>query len=107
MLASKRLLVSETFVTRLAPRALLKGHCDARPAPLCQHAEFSEHTPDTHEWDPAGVLKAYELAASAWYCFQPPGDTFTRRAFWDCLLAGAIPVVFDEAYFGPRHQLHG
>lgn len=29
------------------------------------------------------------------YCLQPPGDTLTRRALFDCLLAGTIPVVFD------------
>ena len=30
------------------------------------------------------------------FCLSPPGDTFTRRGFWDALLVGCIPVVFHE-----------
>ena len=30
------------------------------------------------------------------FCLSPPGDTFTRRGFWDALLVGCIPVVFDD-----------
>jgi hypothetical protein len=30
------------------------------------------------------------------FCLTPPGDTPTRRGFWDALLMGCVPVVFSE-----------
>ncbi|PKA60454.1 Xyloglucan galactosyltransferase KATAMARI1 [Apostasia shenzhenica] len=28
------------------------------------------------------------------FCLQPRGDSFTRRSMFDCMVAGAIPVIF-------------
>ncbi|KAF9616720.1 hypothetical protein IFM89_031996 [Coptis chinensis] len=31
------------------------------------------------------------------FCLQPPGDTPTRRSTFDAILAGCIPVFFEES----------
>jgi hypothetical protein len=30
------------------------------------------------------------------FCLQPPGDSPTRRSFFDAMLAGCIPVIFSK-----------
>lgn len=37
------------------------------------------------------LLKAY---LSSHFCLQPKGDSYTRRAVFDCMVAGSIPVFF-------------
>jgi hypothetical protein len=44
---------------------------------------------------------AYSKYTSHWYCLQPPGDWILRGAFYDCVVAGGLPVVFNENY--PKH----
>ena len=42
------------------------------------------------------------------FCLTPPGDTATRRGFWDALMVGCIPVVFDErSRDWPAHFIDG
>ncbi|CAM6089388.1 unnamed protein product [Calypogeia fissa] len=43
--------------------------------------------------DPVSIYKAF---LSAHFCLQPPGDSATRRSTFDCLIAGSIPVFFDN-----------
>jgi hypothetical protein len=38
----------------------------------------------------------YDNYRSAWFCIQPPGDLWSRKAIYDCLQSLAIPVVFDK-----------
>jgi hypothetical protein len=38
----------------------------------------------------------YNMYRSAWFCIQPPGDLWSRKAIYDCLQSLAIPVVFDK-----------
>lgn len=38
----------------------------------------------------------YEAMSKSLFCIQPPGDTPTRRGFYDSLLLGCIPVVFSK-----------
>ncbi|KAL1826348.1 hypothetical protein DCAR_0205453 [Daucus carota subsp. sativus] len=45
------------------------------------------------EHDPIRFMKPM-LQAS--FCLQPPGDTPTRRSTFDAILAGCIPVFFEE-----------
>lgn len=33
----------------------------------------------------------------SWFCLMPHGDTYSRRNMYDCLVNGAIPVVFEDA----------
>ena len=53
------------------------------------------------------VAEAYLRAD---FCLVPPGDTPTRRAFFDALLAGCVPVLrtpatADYAWYTPPHTL--
>ncbi|KAL6882595.1 hypothetical protein ACP4OV_011285 [Aristida adscensionis] len=41
--------------------------------------------------NPAAAL---ELFLDARFCLQPRGDSFTRRSLFDCMVAGAVPVLF-------------
>jgi xyloglucan galactosyltransferase MUR3 len=49
----------------------------------------------THRSDDARVkayLSAYQRSV---FCLQPPGDDAGRRAVFDAIIAGCIPVIFD------------
>lgn len=35
-----------------------------------------------------------EAQLSSKFCLQPKGDSFTRRAVFDCMIAGSVPVFF-------------
>ncbi|CAN6229254.1 unnamed protein product [Urochloa humidicola] len=35
-----------------------------------------------------------ELFLDSRFCLQPRGDSFTRRSLFDCMVAGAVPVLF-------------
>ncbi|KAL6882676.1 hypothetical protein ACP4OV_011366 [Aristida adscensionis] len=35
-----------------------------------------------------------QLFMGARFCLQPRGDSFTRRSLFDCMVAGAVPVLF-------------
>ncbi|CAD6259924.1 unnamed protein product [Miscanthus lutarioriparius] len=35
-----------------------------------------------------------ELFLDSKFCLQPRGDSFTRRSLFDCMVAGAVPVLF-------------
>ncbi|KAJ0968664.1 hypothetical protein J5N97_025581 [Dioscorea zingiberensis] len=37
---------------------------------------------------------AVSLFLDSVFCLQPRGDSFTRRSMFDCMVAGAIPVMF-------------
>ncbi|CAH1793058.1 unnamed protein product [Owenia fusiformis] len=41
------------------------------------------------------------------FCLQPPGDTATRKSFFDTMLTGCIPVIFTHhpTYFYPFQNL--
>lgn len=46
----------------------------------------------------AEFIQAFWHNASAcWYCLQPTGHSVTRKSTFECLLAGSIPVFFDQA----------
>ena len=41
----------------------------------------------THDWMTRSV-----------FCLQPPGDSPTRKSFYDAIIAGCIPAIFKEKY---------
>ena len=41
---------------------------------------------------------AGELYKSSRYCLQPPGTTPSRKGFFDSIMAGCVPVIFDVSY---------
>ena len=75
----------------LAFREALYKVCISHPE-NCQHS-----MPDyTGEHASSNALQFFTNASSAWFCLQPSGDSPTRRSTFDCLLAGSIPVFFDN-----------
>jgi hypothetical protein len=57
---------------------------------ICEHGKFAKGSArDTVRAD--DIVAAYEHSV---YCMCPPGDTPVRRAVFDALLAGCIPVLF-------------
>ncbi len=99
-LTAKTMLAYECFDAKhgdiiLNVRQELATACAASSS--CQHV-----LPDT--WfdgllgseTSAWIKGFFANASTAWFCPQPQGDTPTRRSTFDCLLAGAIPVFFDE-----------
>ncbi|XAR58190.1 hypothetical protein NMG60_11026603 [Bertholletia excelsa] len=43
---------------------------------------------------------------SSTFCLQPPGDSFTRRSTFDSILAGCIPVFFNESSAYTQYVWH-
>ncbi len=41
-------------------------------------------------------LKSYEWKKRSNFCFEPPGDSPSRRSFWDSVFVGCVPVVFRD-----------
>ncbi|KAI4317600.1 hypothetical protein L6164_025459 [Bauhinia variegata] len=55
------------------------------------------------EHDP---LKFMRPMLQASFCLQPPGDTPTRRSTFDAILAGCIPVFFEEQSAKTQYGWH-
>jgi len=41
------------------------------------------------------IDRVFSLYSGSEFCFQPPGDSFTRKGIVDSLLVGCIPVLFE------------
>ena len=96
-LQSKKKLAYECFATvhhagaALELRQALHSACLSAPG-QCQHVE-----PDyTGENLNREALNLLQNSSSAWFCIQPTGHSITRRSLFDCILAGSIPLVFDN-----------
>lgn len=50
----------------------------------CDLGESKCHSPST-------IMKMFQESV---FCLQPQGDSYTRRSFFDSMLAGCIPVMF-------------
>eukprot|EP00908_Phaeocystis_cordata_P004565 Transcript_14952.p1 GENE.Transcript_14952~~Transcript_14952.p1 ORF type:complete len:1141 (+),score=66.73 Transcript_14952:163-3585(+) len=50
--------------------------------------------PDESNTDHPTPADYYKIMLSATFCLQPPGDTLTRKSFYEGILLGCIPVVF-------------
>ncbi|XP_007209280.2 probable xyloglucan galactosyltransferase GT19 [Prunus persica] len=55
------------------------------------------------EHDPIRFMRPM-LQAS--FCLQPPGDTPTRRSTFDSIVAGCIPVFFEESSARAQYRWH-
>ncbi|KAJ3168016.1 hypothetical protein HDU88_001964 [Geranomyces variabilis] len=89
---AKSTLVSSNWLSRTSLRSNLRAQCKAQPN-LCTHYEEDDYT--TFDNGKIAVMNLQSV-----FCLQPPGDSPTRSAFWDSILLGCIPVVFqtDVAY---------
>ncbi|XP_074357726.1 putative xyloglucan galactosyltransferase GT19 [Apium graveolens] len=65
--------------------------------------EFVDCSNGICEHDPIKFMKPM-LQAS--FCLQPPGDTPTRRSTFDAILAGCIPVFFEEMSAKAQYVWH-
>lgn len=74
-------------------RLTMIQHCRLRPE-LCVFLDTSQ---SGFKLDNAMITKMDDLLMSSVFCFNPPGDTPTRKGLFDSLLAGCIPVIFDDA----------
>ena len=43
--------------------------------------------------------KIMEWMQNSVFCLQPPGDTATRKSFFDGIVSGCIPVIFELHYY--------
>ncbi|PUZ48549.1 hypothetical protein GQ55_7G253600 [Panicum hallii var. hallii] len=78
-----------------APRSAIRGDFRALLLGECQAAGTACGALDCAEGrcirNNALVM---ELFMGARFCLQPRGDSFTRRSLFDCMVAGAVPVLF-------------
>ncbi|XAR54972.1 hypothetical protein NMG60_11030327 [Bertholletia excelsa] len=65
--------------------------------------EFVDCSNGACEHDPIRFMRPM-LQAS--FCLQPPGDTPTRRSTFDSILAGCIPVFFEEQSAKAQYTWH-
>lgn len=70
-------------------RGSIKAECENR-TDLCEVVDCSDGV-CTH--DPIRFMKPMLRSD---FCLQPPGDTPTRRSTFDSILAGCIPVFFED-----------
>lgn len=47
------------------------------------------------------ITRAYMAMEQSIFCIHPPGDSPTRRGFYDSILLGCIPVVFSKKAYSP------
>nr|GEY37543.1 probable xyloglucan galactosyltransferase GT19 [Tanacetum cinerariifolium] len=80
-------------------RRSIRLECEAN-VDLC---EFVDCSNGICEHDPIKFMKPM-LRAS--FCLQPPGDTPTRRSTFDSILAGCIPVFFEELSAKKQYVWH-
>lgn len=53
-----------------------------------------------------GAPEIMEAFLDSNFCLQPKGDGSTRRSFFDCMLAGSIPVYFWRGSFEGQYEWH-
>uniref|UniRef100_A0A7S3QU18 Exostosin GT47 domain-containing protein n=1 Tax=Dunaliella tertiolecta TaxID=3047 RepID=A0A7S3QU18_DUNTE len=53
------------------------------------------------------ISRLYSIMKVSTFCIQPPGDTRTRRGFYDALLLGCIPVLFNSKHRSADYDLRG
>lgn len=80
-------------------RGSIRAECENR-TDLCQMVDCSD---GVCSHDPIRFMRPM-LRSS--FCLQPPGDTPTRRSTFDGILAGCIPVFFEEISARKQYGWH-
>ncbi|CAI9089936.1 OLC1v1024589C1 [Oldenlandia corymbosa var. corymbosa] len=80
-------------------RALLVDYCVSETN-ACKFVDCSAKK--CSDGEPA-ILEAF---LDSRFCLQPRGDGATRRSFFDCMMAGSIPVYFWEDSFKGQFEWH-
>ncbi|KAK4745214.1 hypothetical protein SAY87_011526 [Trapa incisa] len=73
------------------------------PHPYSKLCEVVDCSNGVCEHDPIRYIKPMLQSA---FCFQPPGDTLTRRSTFDSILAGCIPVFFEDQSARSQYTWH-
>lgn len=68
-----------------------------------QHGGFVGKTLQASCQDPPLLLHIFHRSR---FCLQPPGDSPTRRSFFDAMLAGCIPVIFNKNSAWTQYTSH-
>lgn len=84
-------------------RALLLGECGRAGKGRCRSVDCGGGRCGNRS------AETLSLFLDSVFCLQPRGDSFTRRSMFDCMLAGAVPVLFwrRSAYVQYRWYLPG
>jgi hypothetical protein len=65
---------------------------------------------EVDNWDMVNglnMLLVYGVYLSSVFCFQPPGDSVDRMGFYDSLLLGCVPVIYDYSVATYADQMFG
>ncbi|KAJ0049476.1 hypothetical protein Pint_15920 [Pistacia integerrima] len=81
-------------------RRSIRNECEGYFSKVCEIVDCSN---GICEHDPIKYIKPM-LQAN--FCLQPPGDTPTRRSTFDGILAGCIPVFFEEQSAKSQYDWH-
>jgi hypothetical protein len=68
-------------------RIIFQSACESVGSPVCQWISMNNRSQEI-------ATSFIELYRQSNFCLMPKGDTFSRKALIDALLAGCIPVVF-------------
>ncbi|KAL8277636.1 hypothetical protein RQP46_009909 [Phenoliferia psychrophenolica] len=69
---------------------------------LAQYANVSTVSLILPSWETRGhtfVTLTHQVMLHARFCLQPPGDSASRKGFWESILLGCIPVVFRRGTY--------
>ncbi|CAC5370466.1 MUR3 [Mytilus coruscus] len=55
----------------------------------------------TNECDAKAIKNTIPWMLKSVFCLQPPGDSPTRKSFYDAILSGCIPVILTEDHYNP------
>eukprot|EP00026_Physarum_polycephalum_P010457 Phypoly_transcript_10621.p1 GENE.Phypoly_transcript_10621~~Phypoly_transcript_10621.p1 ORF type:complete len:404 (+),score=34.14 Phypoly_transcript_10621:33-1244(+) len=83
--AKKDVLISSSWKSRYPIRKLLAGLCNASSD--CVHMETIPFYNRSYVFD---------ITSRSVFCLSPPGDSSTRKAFWDAITLGCINVIYEN-----------
>lgn len=75
-------------------------------AKQCNQATECKWLKVAHRTTDSGVKSSISSYARSIFCLNPPGDDSGRRAVFDSLVAGCIPVIFDHATIYNQYHWH-
>jgi hypothetical protein len=89
-------------------RGSILAECANRTADVCTVVDCSgacalDPVRYMHAPDPVRYMRPMLKAR---FCLQPPGDTPTRRSTFDAIVAGCVPVFFENASARTQYGWH-
>ena len=83
--------------SKVTRRTTLPMDKEYKASNLTQHdkIEVINYTPAPGKYTPDIAAAIVEWMYNSIFCLQPPGDTDTRKSFYDSVTCGCIPVIFE------------